>query len=427
MISDGGGLYLFVRTNGAKEWILRYTSPDTGKRRKQSLGPYSDISLQEARDLASERRKQIHKDIDPLKEVTKKREKKRLQRNATLLKQQKIVVLVFDLWLNEELVYLKDKGKEINRMFKLDVMPLIGTKPIDEVTRQDIKDIVDRPKNRFANRTAKLLLTYLRQFFRYAEEEELVQSNVALHVRKNRLGGKLQSRKRVLNEQELYLLKDRLPVCGMKEEYQHAIWLFLATGCRNKEIINAPVNDFDLAARNFHIPSERSKNTDPHNIYLSDFAIRQFEAIAKITKHKLLFPDQYGELPLEKGAFQKQIRLRQLPRCKPGFPTDKWKPITSRKHNNSLELLNGNWTTHDLRRTAATIMQQLGVMPHIIKKCLNQRMSDPMMETYQRAELKEEQKQAFILLGNYLSNIMYGPKSDLKELFPINNIEYVLV
>jgi integrase len=139
----------------------------------------------------------------------------------------------------------------------------------------------------------------------------------------------------------------------------------------------------------------------------------------------MAIPDQYGELPLEKGAFQKQIRLRQPPKIKPGFPIERWKPITSRKHNSSLELLNGHWTTHDLRRTAATIMQELGVMPHIIKKCLNQRMSDPIMETYQRAELKAEQKEAFIKLGNYLANILYGSTIEIGNYITLKTDEYI--
>ncbi|HRQ60711.1 MAG TPA: hypothetical protein PLO23_04265, partial [Alphaproteobacteria bacterium] len=69
----------------------------------------------------------------------------------------------------------------------------------------------------------------------------------------------------------------------------------------------------------------------------------------------------------------------------------------------------GHWSAHDLRRTSATIMQELGVFPHIIKKCLNQRIGDLIAETYQQANLWEMQQEAFNRLGDYLSTIRPQP------------------
>jgi integrase len=43
------------------------------------------------------------------------------------------------------------------------------------------------------------------------------------------------------------------------------------------------------------------------------------------------------------------------------------------KRANALVLGDGKWTPHDLRRTAATLMQELGVLPVVIEKCLNHR------------------------------------------------------
>jgi integrase len=49
-------------------------------------------------------------------------------------------------------------------------------------------------------------------------------------------------------------------------------------------------------------------------------------------------------------------------------------PLKHRRHDNSLMLVNGTkgkWTPHDLRRTAATMMQALSVLPDIIDRCQN--------------------------------------------------------
>jgi hypothetical protein len=51
------------------------------------------------------------------------------------------------------------------------------------------------------------------------------------------------------------------------------------------------------------------------------------------------------------------------------------KQLRDRRNDNSLVFSkgeNGEWTPHDLRRTGATMMQVLGVMPEVIDRCQNQ-------------------------------------------------------
>lgn len=68
-ISDGAvaGLYLFPSTKvGMGKWIVRYVSPQTGKRRDMGLGRYPDISIREARTAALEVRRLLDSGLDPL-------------------------------------------------------------------------------------------------------------------------------------------------------------------------------------------------------------------------------------------------------------------------------------------------------------------------------------------------------------------------
>ena len=61
------GLMLAVRDNGSRAWVLRYQIG--GRRRDMGLGPYPEIGLADARDLALEARRLIKKDgLDPLAE-----------------------------------------------------------------------------------------------------------------------------------------------------------------------------------------------------------------------------------------------------------------------------------------------------------------------------------------------------------------------
>ncbi len=62
-------------------------------------------------------------------------------------------------------------------------------------------------------------------------------------------------------------------------------------------------------------------------------------------------------------------------------------------------LTGGKWTPHDLRRTGATIMGNLRVQPDVIEKCLNHTEENKIKRIYQRQELKQEQAEAWRVLG----------------------------
>ncbi|MDC0609587.1 Arm DNA-binding domain-containing protein [Vibrio sp.] len=46
-ISDGGGLYLYIRKNGNKSWEFRYAKPTDSKKTFIGIGTFPDITLAE--------------------------------------------------------------------------------------------------------------------------------------------------------------------------------------------------------------------------------------------------------------------------------------------------------------------------------------------------------------------------------------------
>ncbi len=69
-------------------------------------------------------------------------------------------------------------------------------------------------------------------------------------------------------------------------------------------------------------------------------------------------------------------------------------------------LAGGNWTPHDLRRTGATMMGELGVIGEVIERCINHVEQNKLRRIYQRHDLRAEQQQAWHLLGNRLSLLL---------------------
>ena len=77
----------------------------------------------------------------------------------------------------------------------------------------------------------------------------------------------------------------------------------------------------------------------------------------------------------------------------------------------SLMLPGGRWTAHDLRRTAATMMAQLGVSNDVIDECLNHIIASRVSRVYIRDRRLAEQAKAFDLLGKKLSEIIPAAKT----------------
>lgn len=389
---DGGGLYLFVRTYKQKEWFFRFTSPITGGRRKQSLGRYPDISLQQARKVAANNRSILDQKQDPLFETEKGRREKEEEHKTHKQRERYTVEAVFQMWKQADLQNRKDGGTDTERAFIKDVFPIIRRKPISDITRQDIRDVLDRPLSRKSKRMANRLLSDLKQFFGYAQDEELTETDPTRRMFKSRVGGIEKSRERVLSKDEMAMLAEKLPASDLPDNYKQAIWLMLATGCRVDEISRAEWSHVDFKAGILTIPVEHAKNKTQHKVYLSQFALQQLQLLEKHKNSEWIFPNRTGTGPIHRQTISKQIADRQ-----------RIKKIKGRtKEQASLTLTGPRWTAHDLRRTAATIMQELGILPHIIKKCMNQKIEDRIMETYQRADLMDMQKEAFNKLGNFL-------------------------
>ena len=70
--ADGGGLYLQVGTTGGKSWLYRFML--AGKSREMGLGALADVSLSEARIVATEARRLVKNGIDPIDQRDSDRE-----------------------------------------------------------------------------------------------------------------------------------------------------------------------------------------------------------------------------------------------------------------------------------------------------------------------------------------------------------------
>jgi integrase len=197
----------------------------------------------------------------------------------------------------------------------------------------------------------------------------------------------------VLSEDEIKELKGLLPNARLTKATELAVWILLATCSRVGELSKAKWSDVDINAGTWVIPAGNAKNRKPHTVFLSDFAARQFNALRGVCESDVwVYPNRTNESHMDLKGIVKQLRDRQ-----------RAEPLAKRSAAvATLRLHGGDWVPHDLRRTGATMMASLGVMPEIIERCLNHIEQNKMTRIYQRYDFSAEQQRAWSLLGQRL-------------------------
>lgn len=312
---------------------------------------------------------------------------------------------LFDEWIIT--TDRKDKGAELRRLFARDVLPKVGAKALKSLTEKDMRSILDGVVNRGSDRMAVMLLSNLKQMFRWAEKrrpwKKLIDDNPVEHLEAKRITSEDYDgaeRTRTLSADEIKDLSEKLPKASLLKRTEICMWIMLSCCCRIGEVIKARWEHIDMENGVWTIPKENAKNKMAHTIYLSTFTLPHFRELKQLAdKSAWCFPRDDDETHVCIKSTTKQVRDRQKP---PGG-----KPMSNRSQKaDALILSGGDWVPHDLRRTGATMMQSLGVVPDVIERCLNHVEPNKLRRTYQTYDYAAEKQEAWQLLGDRLSLIL---------------------
>ncbi|WP_179283310.1 tyrosine-type recombinase/integrase [Bordetella genomosp. 9] len=411
-LSDGGGLALRVKTDGSRLWSYRYTSPTAGHQRRVWLGSYPVLGLKAARELRATRAELVAKGVDP-KNATALLDEVGNETPATV---GQLFAAWFKGYIQVERRKTTDQGAVRNRYEKY-VAPVIGAVPLAEVRRGHIMKAIDKARAAGHMRTANLVLAETRQMFRFGLARDWVQGDPTAALTRKDAGGQDREGERVLDPDELVMLRDilRRPPAGRTRYYvatrrvlpahtELMVWWTLATASRAIEVVairRAARCPVDVSRKEWIIPAEVSKNGKTHVVHLSDFAMAVWERIqaATATEGEYVFAGRDG------GHLSEKEVTRRL--------TDRQtrdKPVKGRKNTTDLDLAGGRWTQHDLRRTAATLMGELGFSKEVIDRCLNHKEPGKVTRTYQRQQMMPQRRAAFDALGAYLWDLLGDPR-----------------
>lgn len=416
-----GSLVARITPQGERLFYFRYLN-NSGSRVTYPIGTYSRSGEDGTMSLAdaSTRAKQLaglHKSgIKDIKEHFEAEEASRIAfRDAELarLAQEKAlseaevkrlsgrmtVSQLFERWMQLEVSERKDGGAEVRRSFEKDVLPTIGELYVDEVIKRQITEVTDVLLARGVKSMGKVIFSLIRQMFNFAVERDFVPNNPTTSINKGRVFGKDEESERVLAEDEIQLLTIKLPESQLIISSELSVWICLSTICRIGELLSARWEHIDFVKKIWTIPASKSKNGKPHKIYLSDFAISYFRKLQQVSGYSAwCYPNEDNDNHVGTKTVTKQLVDRQR--------TEATAIIRGRsKMSTALILPGGHWTPHDLRRTGASLMTQLKVLPDVADLCLNHVQPNKLKRTYLRYDYDVEMKEAWIVLGEYLEKI----------------------
>ena len=263
---DGDGLYLNVRQNGSRAWLLRCKMPG-GKVRDMGLGSVADVTLAEAREAAAKARGKVRMGVDPI-----------AARNAP--PPEDAPVRTFRE-IGEEFVKSQETAwkNPVHRAqwkstLETYAYPTLGDMPVNAITTSHVLAVL-QPIWTTKTETADRLRGRIERVLASAKALGLRSGENPAAWKENLLppAGKL---KKV--EHHASLPWDRCPafvafLTDRNGDGARALLLTILCALRTSETLGATWREFDLAARTWTIPAERMKTGKMHRIPLPDAAI----------------------------------------------------------------------------------------------------------------------------------------------------------
>lgn len=356
-LSDENGLSLLVMPSGQKYWNIRFTV--LGERKSESLGPYPDISLKKARELALELKYKYSKSV--LQEEIKPFFKE-----------------VAEDWFENQRETWSAKHISNVRASLDELYIALANKRINQIQAPEILQIIKKIEARGSLEVAKRTLSRCGMVMKYAIAHGYRYDNPAsdlVYALKNKKVKNLAS----LSESEMPEFLRRIKTYPADAQTHHAIILIMLTGVRVSELLQARWDEFDLDDRKWDIPAERMKNGLPHRVPLTDMMINELQALRLTHNQDLLFPHRLNN----KEPMRSESILAVIKRS--GYA--------------------GRMTTHGFRSLFSTVVNESNLFnPDAIERQLAHVPQNRIRSAYNRAQYWDERVKIMEWYGAQVKN-----------------------
>jgi integrase len=364
------GLILRVSPTGVKSWSVVYTRESDGSRQRVTIGQFPAVGLEKARAKALATLTDISNGGDPAS-------KKKIRREAMTVRE--LGAAFIEQYAKRE----KRTWAEDQRILDVEVYPAIGNMKAMMARRRDWMDVIDAKVEAGRAGQARKIMSMVRKMLNWAVEKDLLEVNPIAGVK---APGKPGKKDRFLNAIEIKTMLEGLETAALLEVTKDVLRLLLLTGQRSGEVCGMVRAEIDPDAGVWYIPAARAKNGVANAVHLSDPAlaiVRRALDRAEEGKTAPLF-SRVGK-PIHPGGIAHAVK-------------------------NELQLFEQPWTPHDLRRTVATGMGEIGVEPHIIEATLNHisGFKGGVAGVYNRASYEPQKQAALDKWARHIERVTSG-------------------
>ncbi len=382
------GFGVRVTTGGARSFILNYRL--RGREHRLTIGAWPDWPVLKAVREARILRQRVDRGENPLQDRVPPPE-------------MKTVATVLDDFIAR---YVRNKEKplrsadEIESAFTRLVKPRIGEVGVYELRRSHIAEMVDWIEDKAGPVMADKCRAHVRKALSWYSERDDQFNLTAAFVRvEPRANPKERARTRVLSDDEVRLI---WPALGEAGTFGAMVKMLLLTAQRRDEVAHMSRNEIGKDGI-WTIPSERYKTKRPNHVPLSKAALALIEAQPEHSECDYVFPSRsktpYSGFAKSKAKLDKAVLAAMKARAKTGTKVD---PLP-------------NWTLHDLRRTAKTLMVRSGVRPDISERVLGHVIAG-VEGTYDRHSYADEKREALEKLAAIIDRVLNPLPSNVETL-----------
>jgi len=370
VLSDSNGLNVRLSITGGVTFFYRYRWQ--GKPVQLSIGDYPTYSLAQARDRRQQFRAWLSEGYDPRQKVLVEK----AERIEALTVDQ-----AYDYWgkhycIPEGLIKIDAN----TRSFHKHISPRIGRVMVDQTVKANWLDVFDEMGRLVITGE---MLSLMKRAFRFCHNRGVIKNNPLESLRRSDVGIAAKMKERRLSDEEIKVVWDAL--FALPPSQQLVIRFMILTGCRAAEIRKSRWDWYNFNEKTWTVPAEDYKTGKTIRRALPEVAIRllQEHKRGSVTSH-VLTPAQF--------------------RDKEDIP-----PTQALVSTYSMQVIRKTgmkqWSLHDLRRTVATRLSELGAPPHVIEKLLGHQMGG-VMARYNLHDYMDDQREWLGIWQNHLQSII---------------------
>lgn len=403
-VPDGGlpGLYLVIQPTGSKTWALRYRFG--GKPKKMTIGAFPVFGLADARNEARRALQDLERGIDPAEaKQAAQRAAEAAARQAEDDERDKVKNIVGQFIARHAKRKTK-RGDDVEAIFRRDVLPTWGERRIQTIGKRDVIDLLDAIVDSGRPVLANRVRAHCNTFFGWAVGRDIIDKNPVDGIRPP---AEETPRDRVLTDAELVLFWRACDLIG--PPFGPLYRFLLLTGQRLREAAEMP--ESELQGDEWHMPAKRSKNGEAHVVPLSRQALDALAAAPRIVGdrrgQRWVFSTT-GDTPVS-GFTRAKSRLD---RAMDDLANE------GRSEDDPDRVTIPPFVIHDLRRTTATGLANMGYPPHVVEAVLNHKSGTRrgVAGIYNRSRYVEECRAALDAWARRIEDLAAGRQGKVVAL-----------